>query len=263
MEKDKLKDSPAQLQAETEAVGRSMAPPAFSLSSEPIQRTEDPVGPGYYAAGQTTREIGFALRHPIVAMAIGSVSPGSTNISTNAVRFSTNDLGLQDDDSREGTEVNAFRHALWQSEITQEYGADIAHQVGNAHEANPFAISGDNASRMNFPSLAEADQACDLRNNIIGRSIGTSNDQAEMNVLALRVLEYFHTTGLWVAVRQENGTYNTVQRRMADDQYEEARERLLMLNANGFDPAQQAARDAEARRQLEQLQIREQFGPKW
>jgi hypothetical protein len=31
----------------------------------------------------------FTLSHPIAAAAIGSVSPGATNISTNAARFST------------------------------------------------------------------------------------------------------------------------------------------------------------------------------
>jgi len=43
---------------------------------------------GYYRAKDNTRTLGFIARHPIAGSKIGLVSSGSTNISTNAVRFS-------------------------------------------------------------------------------------------------------------------------------------------------------------------------------
>ena len=227
------------------------------LHDVPVQFKGDPVGPGYYAAGQTTREIGFALRHPLIAIAIGSVSPGSLNISTNAARFSTNDLGLEETDSHEGSEVNAFRHTLWQAEITEDYGEQIAHEVGNAHEANPFAISGANRNTTNFSSESEADQSADLRNNEIGRSIGTTDNPVAMNELALQVLDYFHAHGLWVAEEQPDGTWSVVQRRISDERYTEAHRRLLELNEYGYAPDQwnerQQAEEARQRELMERL----------
>lgn len=262
MGKETAKSTPSQ---QMEDVGQlqAMSPPVFQLQTAPIQREGDPVGPGHYAASQNTRTIGFALRHPWAAMAIGSVSSGSTNISTNAVRFSTNDLGLSENASHEGSQVNAFRHTLWQAEITNQYGADIAHEVGNAHETNPFAISGANASKREFDTLSQADEACDLRNNIIGRSLGNHDSPAAMNVAALAVLDYFHTTGLWVAQRNDAGKFVISQQLIPEDQYQEARRRLLALNANGFDAAQQGARDEAARRELERQVQRDMRGPKF
>jgi hypothetical protein len=33
-----------------------------------------------------------------------------------------------------GSEVNAFRHVLWQSTITRLFGENVAEEVGNSHE---------------------------------------------------------------------------------------------------------------------------------
>src|SRR5690606_28839901 len=71
----------------------------------------DPPGPGYYQANVNSRMIAFSVRHPIAAASIGTPSKGSTNISTNAVRFSTR-IGLTENDLHEGSQVNAFRHVL-------------------------------------------------------------------------------------------------------------------------------------------------------
>jgi hypothetical protein len=248
----------------SEALLDRLAGPASHATSAapPVQKKGDPVGPGYYAAGQTTREIGFALRHPIIALAVGSVSSGSTNISTNAARFATNDLGLKETKSHEGSEVNAFRHTLWQSKIARDYGPRIAKQIGNAHEENPFAISGPNRNITSFPTESKADESCDLRNNEIGRSIGTSSDPQKMNELALKVIEHFHTVGLWVSEKQADGTWSIRQRTISDATYKEARARLLLLNENGFDAEQQATRDAKAKKEMEMEMMRMRFGPK-
>ena len=207
----------------------------------------DPMGPGYYAAGEKTREIGFFLRHPIKALQIGEVKSGSTNISTNAVRFATNDLGLKETDSHEGSEVNAFRHTLWQAEITERFGSQIAHEVGNAHEDDPFAISGERHNDTVFDSESQADQAVDLHNNEIGRRIGESKPGAKMNELAHSVLEEFHNQGLWVSEQGPDGKWHITQRKLPDEAYQTAKNRLAALNENGFDDKQEADRDKKGR----------------
>lgn len=224
------------------------AVPPFALTADPVQKKENPNGPENPDKDKAT-EYGFMFRHPWIAMAIGSVSPGSTNISTNAVRFSTNDLGLKESKSHEGSEVNAFRHTLWQSTISARYGADIAKEAGDSHEATLASISGDNRANLKFPSEAKADESCDLRNNEIGRSIGKSDDPKKMNELALQVLDYFHSCGLWVVEKQADRTWSIFQKTMPDHQYEVAKKRLLQLNENGFDSKQQEARDEELKRQ--------------
>ena len=70
----------------------------------------------------------FLLRHPIIAANIGESKRGSNNISTNAARFADS-LGLREDSSNEGTQVNAVRHATWQATITSRFGGGIAKEV--------------------------------------------------------------------------------------------------------------------------------------
>lgn len=198
---------------------------------------------GHYAARKRSREFGFAVRHPSAALGIGQFKSGSQNISTNAVRFATNDLGLKENDSKEGSEVNAYRHALWQAEITEEYGSQIAHEAGNAHEDNPFLIHDSNRTIISFQTSAEADSSADLRNNEIGRAIGSKNSDKPMDEIAIAVIDYFHTEGLWVVEEQENGTWLVIQRKISDKEYKTARSRLLELNETGYDEEQFAERN--------------------
>jgi hypothetical protein len=231
-----------------------MAPP-FELTAGEV-KAPDPVVKDAYVAKETTRELGFALRHPLIAMAIGTVSPGTINISTNAVRFSTNDLHLLEPTThgQEGSEVNAFRHALWSGTIKSHFGQQIAEEVGNAHESNPLAIAGQGRNTMHFPTRALADESCDLRNNEIGRAIGSSSDPEQMNVLALRVIDYFREHGLWCAEPQRGGSWWTIQqRKISEGAYRVARHRLLQLNEKGFDSRQQAAYDLEIKKNMEKL----------
>ena len=50
---------------------------------------------GYGIGAARNDELGFALRHPVIAIDVGKYKHGSTNISTNCVRFSTT-LGLNE-----------------------------------------------------------------------------------------------------------------------------------------------------------------------
>jgi hypothetical protein len=210
----------------------------------------DPVGQGYYHAFSTTREIGFFARHPIYATKIGLVTHGSTNISTNSARFAIN-TGLPENKAMEGSHTNAYRHVLWQSTITSQFGANIARQVGNAHESNPTA---DLSQRGGFKTLADADQSIDLLNNQIGIQIGTANPKASMQELAIATLDYFKANGLYTATKQEDGTYSITQTKLTDAQYKAAMETIKTTNNNGYTPTQQQKVDAEAEKEIQSIE---------
>lgn len=210
--------------------------PYVSMGDNPVKFV-DPDGDDWWA---TTK---FAIAHPIVASDIGSVSPGSTNISTNVARFSTrgasaaaNGPVLEMSREREGDEVNAFRHVLWQATITSKYGADIANEVGRAHEENPTAIddvSQGKLSIISFNNLAEADESIDLANNITGREIGAANSGSEMKDLAGAVLNSFKEKGFWTAEKQNDGTFRMVNTKITDDQFKSLQSVFNNLDNNG------------------------------
>jgi hypothetical protein len=200
----------------------------------------DPVGPGLLAARSFARVGGFFLRHPSIALSIGSVSHNSTNISTNATRFALN-TNLPENAAMEGSHVNGYRHVLWQATISSKYGESIAKQVGNAHEDNPFA----SLKERSFESLSKADQTIDLLNNIIGRQIGKDNPDASMQELAIKTLDYYKESGVWTAKKQEDGSYNISPTRLTQEQYDNAYKAISTTNNNGYTPQQQTKRDAE------------------
>jgi RHS repeat-associated protein len=206
----------------------------------------DPIRPGLYRASVNSRMTAFLARHPIAAISVGLPTTGSTNISTNAVRFSTR-IGLDENIEHEGSQVNAFRHALWQAQITQEFGVSIAKQVGNSHEKNAFAATGSNLS-TSFKTLSKADETIDLMNNIIGRNIGAGKPQSNMQELALKTLDYFKENGLWTAspITNDKGRvtgYRISQTKLSNEQYDVAKQVIEGLNANGFTSSEQLERN--------------------
>ncbi|MCG2611792.1 RHS repeat-associated core domain-containing protein [Flavobacterium sp. SM15] len=218
----------------------------------------DPVGPGYIKAGGLDRMVGFAVRHPIAASAIGSVAHGSTNISTNSARFAIN-TGLPENKAMEGSHINAFRHTLWQATITKEFGESTAKQAGNTHEDNPFA----NLKQTSFKSLSEADQTVDLLNNQIGRQIGNDNPDATMKELSIETLNYFNDNGLYTANKQKDGTYSISQTKLTSEQYSDALNTLNSTNQNGYTPSQQTARNAEVKAEQEKQNRAHDSGSKF
>jgi hypothetical protein len=189
--------------------------------------------PKYDGLSKDTRTAGFAIRHPFIASDIGSVEKGSTNISTKAFRFSTQ-IGLNENDAKEGSQVNAYRHALWQATIAGKHGQQIAHEVGNAHEDNPTIDLTQRYFKNNAKGLANADQTIDLLNNQIGRQIAKDNPGASMNELARKTLDYFHNNGLFTAVEDKsNGSYHVEQTKISDEQYQKALKDLATLDENG------------------------------
>lgn len=211
------------------------------------------LGPGFYAASANTRTIDFTLRHPEIAAQIGSYISGSLNISTNAVRFSTR-IGLNKDIDflgktyNEGSQINAFRHVLWQATIANNFGEDIAKEVGDAHEDNPFV----NLTQRTFSGLSpevisNVDQSIDLLNNVIGRSIARNNPNAGMQELALKVLDYYYHNGLYTAeVNSDinNLSINIVQTKITTEQFNFARSIINNLNNYGETPQDVERRNA-------------------
>ena len=182
---------------------------------------------------------GFILRHPVEASRIGKADIGAdkTDYTNTAIRFSTNELGLKENEKLEGSQINAFRHTLWQASITEGLGFDIALEVGFAHEENPYLIDGiDDFRNIRFSSLEVADSAIDLLNNRIGREVGGSMNTDCIKDIAIAVLDYYHTHGLWVVREQSNIKFLIFQEKLSDEQYTKARARLDVLDAYGFAP---------------------------
>ena len=229
---------------------------AYSFNNTLVYVDLDGCEPKEPSTSHKTREIFFGLRHPIIAFEIGSVIKGSTNISTNATRFATRQEVLYGSRPRSGeiemgSENGAFRHTLWQATITDRYGTDIAKQIGNAHESNPFV----DLSIRTFSNLSEADQTVDLLNNIIGRNIGMQSTSKGMKQLALRILDEFKEKGLYTAIKDKNGNYNVVRTKLSEEKYNKLRQVFNGLTQNGFTPEEQKVYDQKVKDELMQKQI--------
>ncbi len=177
-------------------------------------------------------ELLFGLRHPIITIRVGiGVTKGADNISTNATRFATRDEILYGSAKRQddrGSENGAFRHTLWQAEITSEFGSDIAKEIGDAHEDDPNI----DLNQVSFNNIDEADKAADLHNNIIGRSIGGKNKGAGMKAMAISVLNEFNSNGLYVA-KESKGGYRLEKVKLDPNKYYQLLNIFIQLDNNG------------------------------
>ncbi|MDC9583417.1 hypothetical protein PSI15_18100, partial [Xenorhabdus sp. PR6a] len=177
----------------------------------------------------------FAKMYPKEALEIGPYIKNSTNISTNAVRFATQGLAAQGGFTEpqgmegEGTQVNAFRHTIWQATLAARYGEKIAKHAGDAHEMDPRV----DLNIRQFATLNEADQTIDLLNNQIGRSIGLNANVTSMKALAFATLETYHKEGLYVAIKNSNG-YEVVKEKINDHQYNYMKSVYEKVDENGM-----------------------------
>lgn len=201
----------------------------------------------------------FAISNPVLSWQIGEYKFGSNNISTTATRFSTRlDILKQPKNMLgEGTEVNAFRHTLWQSYLTNCYGIQIATQVGNAHEENPDA----DLKQRRFKSLTQADEVIDMLNNEIGYRIGNSPFRRGMKDMAIIVLNIFYKDGLYTAHQKEDGVWYVDRTKITTDQYNQLKTFYQQLNDLGRTIDEQEKKNKEeaeierkAKEKLEQLQ---------
>jgi RHS repeat-associated protein len=198
----------------------------------------------------------FTISHPLASLSIGTYVKGSVNISTNAVRFSTRGSSLTSssilNESKElgnqGSEVNAFRHVLWQAAITSEFGRDIATKAGSAHEENPNSNWSIDYANKSYGTIAGADERADISNNFIGRSIGEANKGVGMKDLSFKVLETFKADGLWTATKQEDGTFKISQTKISTEQYNQLKKIFAELDNNGNTEAEVREREKRNRK---------------
>ena len=213
---------------------------------EKVEDTEEPIKL-YDRPSRTSRHVrtfGFILREPVKAKKIGRYVPNSTNISTNAVRFSTGKdvlygVTLTDDErnvvrkeEERGSEKGAFRHTIWQAKIASKYGKGIAKQVGNAHEDNPRV----NLYQRSFRDIEDADQTVDMLNNMIGRRIGETCQTGSMRDMAFMVLDEFRYNGLYTAEPDERGIWHVKKRRLSQEKYDILKEHFSRVDENGYTP---------------------------
>lgn len=181
----------------------------------------------------------FIINHPVAAKAIGAEDKKSSNITSNAARLAER-TGLDNranGDGR-GTQVNAVRHTLWQAAISSQFDSQIAERAGDAYLADTDLREG----KVNYYSRLAADQAVDLRNNRIGRSIGSGKPNADMKTLAQSVLFYYNKVGLWTAAETRTGgrkVWRISQTKLTEAQYKRALANLAPLNSDGMTAAEQ------------------------
>ncbi|MDE9545415.1 DUF6973 domain-containing protein [Xenorhabdus bovienii] len=188
------------------------------------------------------QQIMFAAGNMKAAFSIGGYSEGSTNITTSAIRFATQGVGqtnpdgvLRDNPSREGTQVNAFRHTLWQSAITAKFGEGIASRAADAHERYDTL----DLSVRHFQTSKDADETIDMLNNRTGRQIGLANANTSMKEQAKVVLNHFNKEGLYVAKENASG-FSVVKEKISDEQLSYMNSQFDRGDNEGFSPEQLA-----------------------
>jgi hypothetical protein len=223
---------------------------AMRQSYPPVQSSDK-----HATLSATIRTGSFYVRHRTEAEEIGEYERGKTNISTNATRFArsrdilnmTSIMG-EKDGIDEGSQIGAFRHALWQSTITNRFGISIAVQAGNVHEENPLA----NTSLRHLKTRQEADEIVDLLNNRIGRSIGKKHPaNSSMKTLANRVLTVFYEDGLYTMHQNADGTFYIDRTKISDVQYKLLREHFEKVNDVGRTEEDIKQAEKEAREKKE------------
>ncbi len=176
----------------------------------------------------------FFISHPVAAQAIGVQDKKSSNITSNAVRLSQRTgLDNQTNGDGRGTQVNAVRHTLWQAAIASQFDSNIAERAGNAYLSDTDLREG----KTDYYSRLAADQSVDLRNNRIGRSIGSGKPNADMKTLAHGVLFYYHKVGLWTATQAEDQgrkVWRISQNKLSQAEYKKALANLAPLNSDGM-----------------------------
>lgn len=148
--------------------------------------------------------------------------PPDSSSTNRAYAFSEAGNILSTEYGDDGSERGAFRHILWQSDITSRYDENVAEIIGDCHE---FGKNFD-PNQKAFDSLIDADSAIDRLNNIIGRKVGAKYSHLTTRLRALKVLEQMHQDGYYKAIRRKNG-YIVEKVKMSDDSYNKMYDEIL------------------------------------
>ena len=151
------------------------------------------------------------------------------NISSRATAFAkANDVLSPNQDDR-GSMRGAFRHGLWQAEITSQYGKDLAERVGNCHELGQKM----DTVRTAYRTIDEADRAADLRNNVIGRQLGDKYKDKSMKSKTYALLVQALVDGLFVSKQNTDGTYDVKKEKISSETFNRYLDVLNSLDENG------------------------------
>jgi RHS repeat-associated protein len=199
-----------------------------------IERTRTATG------GQVTSATSaVGTLHPIAATSVGMVEPGSTNTSSVSGRIGRHMSEGGNMTSGDGGEQNAFRHALWSATITQQFGAETATQITNAHEGiGPTQPVNIDFSKPLVQKTGLADGVVDILNNAIGRDIaGGLSGNASSKDIAAAVLNYQKDVGLWNVSTDKDGNVSIQRSQITQKQYDTGMKKLGTLDNNGFNDA--------------------------
>lgn len=132
----------------------------------------------------TDSEKKLVIRYPLDALKVNTAK----NIATNQteIKFGRNGLGDKSD---------AFRHGIWNAEMTILIGSKKAELFATAHEDKD--VSGNETD--GFSKIAHKEM--DLHNNEIGRQIGQKNDnldESEMSDLIYQEVNKENSNFIWL-----------------------------------------------------------------
>lgn len=115
----------------------------------------------------TDSEKKLCIRYPFDALKVNKAKNIAT--SQTEAKFGTNGLGNRSD---------AFRHGIWNAEMTVLIGKERAELFATAHEDKD--VTGTESDE--YPKTAHRDM--DLHNNEVGREIGEKNKEASESEMA-------------------------------------------------------------------------------
>ena len=124
----------------------------------------------------TDSEKKLCIRYPFDALKVNKAKNIAT--SQTEAKFGTNGLGNRSD---------AFRHGIWNAEMTVLIGKERAELFATAHEDKD--VTGTESD--GYPKTAHRDM--DLHNNEVGREIGEKNKEASESAMADIIYQEIYT----------------------------------------------------------------------
>ncbi len=164
------------------------------------------------------RQVGYGMKNPSNALKVLKASDIAGNMAINVSR----EIGHPE--NTDGSQRNAIRHAIWNALVVKSTGSkESAAEAVNSHETD-LKIDW---NQMTFANAFDADKSIDIRNNIIGRRVGEENKSLSNVEIAKKVLDEYHTKGLWTAKLNQDGTTSISKTKLSTVEYKKA---IIELN---------------------------------